>query len=58
MDTSKSVDLALPVLILAEGYGLHEESFSIWSSCRFSVTIDGEKMTNLGRVSNASLHDL
>ena len=27
---------------LTECYGLHEESFSIWSSCRFSVTIDGE----------------
>lgn len=43
---------------LTECYGLHEESFSMWPSCRFSVTIDGEKMTNLGRVSNASLHDL
>lgn len=47
---------------LTECYGLHEESFSEEfngkSSCRFSITVDGTKMTNLGRVSNASLRDL
>lgn len=41
---------------LSECYAMYPESFA--ASCKFTSTIDGKKMTKLGRISNGALHAL
>ena len=41
---------------LSECYAMYPESFA--ASCKFTSTIDGKKMTKLGRISNDALHAL
>ena len=41
---------------LSECYAMYPESFA--ASCKVTSTIDGKKMTKLGRISNGALHAL
>lgn len=41
---------------LSECYAMYPESFA--ASCKFTSTIDGKKMTKLGRISNGALNAL
>lgn len=41
---------------LSECYALYPESFN--ASCKFTTTINGQKLTNLGRITNGALGDL
>lgn len=40
---------------LSECYALYPESFQVSNSCRFTTTINGKTVTNLGRITNSAL---